>query len=344
MAEGIRTTVVGSWPPDEAYQDRLRLYHRGALSSNEAEMLLHEVAAQAIAQQKACGLDEYTGGETWADSFILHFPRWLTGITPTGDHQAWEGRGTYRVIGPLGAPKGLGLAAAFRREKAIDPLIRKVTIPGPSEIVMMIEPQAERVKLWPAVIEITRQEIREFVAAGAGDVQLDAPHIAMGLADGDWQPQQAVDVISRIFEGITGVRRSVHFCYGDFGAQTWTRNRHFHALLPTIQALDGVIDRVVLEFSLPEQWAERVLLREIPDSIEIAAGIVDVKNPRIETADEIGARIGELISYVPAQRLLICPSCGLGRRNTAMAIGKTTAMVQAARAVNGADSHSAWRQ
>lgn len=340
MNEIIRTTVVGSWPPDEAYDDRLRLYHRGLLSAEEGEILLCEVAALAIAQQKACGLDEYTGGETSADYFILHFPRWLSGISPAADHQGGKGWGTYHVTGPLGAPNGLGLAEAFRREKTIDPLIPKVTIPGPSEITMMIEPEEERVKLWPTVSELIRQEIHAFIAAGASDVQLDVPHIAMGLADGGWQTQQAINVISGIFAGITGVRRSIHFCYGDFWAQTWTRNRHFHPLLPTIQALDGIIDRVVLEFSLPQQWAERALLREVPDNIEIAAGIVDVKDPRIETPDEVRIKIDELLSFVPAQQLLICPSCGLGRRDTSIAIGKTTAMVRAAHGIQGESSHS----
>src|SRR5579872_3178912 len=96
----LRTTVVGSWPAADEFQARLKRYHQGQLPSEEAEALLRQVAARAIAQQTECGLDEHTGGETSTDCFILHFPR-LLGLAPTSDRAAWDGRGTYEVIGPV---------------------------------------------------------------------------------------------------------------------------------------------------------------------------------------------------------------------------------------------------
>ena len=294
---------------------------------------MSEVARVAITQQKECGLDEYTGGETWADSFILHFPQMLTGIAPTADHDAWDGRGSYECVGSLGAPHGLGITSAYRREKAIAPGISKVNMPGPSEITMMIVPRETRRMLWEDAITLLRDEMAACVEAGVKEVQLDLPHIAMGLVDGDlaldaWHTEKAVDIIKQLFNGFEDIRRSIHFCYGDFGAQTWTKNRSFHPLLPTIQRLNGVIDRVVLEFSLPEQWAERALLAEVPANIEVAAGIVDVKSPTLEPSENLAPKIEELLLYVPADRLLICPSCGLGRRNVELAVGKVSQMVQ----------------
>lgn len=332
----IRTTVVGSWPPAAEYVSALEAYHEGRLSPDEIDPLLRQVAAQAIAEQCACGLHEYTGGETSADTFILHFPTCLTGIEPTEDREAWGNRGTYRVVGPIGAPHGLGIAAAFQRERALDAKITKVTLPGPSEITMRIEPLEEQRAIWPAVIDLIRTEMQACIDLGATDLQLDLPHVAMGLVDDKdgWTTASAVELIRALFDGFTGIRRSVHFCYGDFMAQSWTTNRTFHPLLPTIGALDGVIDRVVLEFSLPEQWAERALLAQIPRSIEVAAGIIDVKAPTIETPAAVVAKIQELLHYVPAERLLICPSCGLGRRETALAIGKAQVMVQAVATIN----------
>ncbi len=198
---------------------------------------------------------------------------------------------------------------------------------------MMLEPREQREATWPRVIALIRAEIAQVIEAGAQDVQLDAPHIAMGLVDGQWETTKAVAMISAIFAGIRGVTRSVHLCYGDFDARTWTRNRQFGPLLPTIQALAGTVDRVVLEFSLPEQWAQRALLRAIPEEIKVATGIVDVKAARIETPAEIREKAEELLRSVPAERLLLCPSCGFGRRDGDLAIGKATAMVQAAQAI-----------
>jgi methionine synthase II (cobalamin-independent) len=124
----LLTSVVGSWPPEERNRSALALYFRGQMDEPESELLLKEVAAMAIAQQQACGLGENTSGETSADSFILHMPRFLIGIESTDQRDAWGGRGSYAVIGSFGAPIGLGIAAAFRRERTIEPLLAKVTI------------------------------------------------------------------------------------------------------------------------------------------------------------------------------------------------------------------------
>src|SRR5262249_47982907 len=210
------------------------------------------------------------------------------------------------------------------------PELTKATIPGPSEIVMLVLPKEAREALWPSAMRLINREMHDLVAAGAEEIQLDVPHIAMGLVDGKMATETAVEIIRRCFEGVTDGIRGLPFCYGDFHARSWTQNRELRPLIPAIQALDGVIDRVHLELSLPEQWAQRDLLRAIPRSMEVAAGIVDVKDPRIETVPELQAKMRELLQFVPAERLLIAPSCGLGRRNSTMAIGKVTAMVTAA--------------
>jgi methionine synthase II (cobalamin-independent) len=97
--------------------------------------------------------------------------------------------------------------------------------------------------------------------------------------------------------------------------------------------LSGIVDRVVLELSLPEQWAERHLLAETPAQLEIAAGIVDVKDQRAQTATEVCHLAEPPLMVVPATRLLLCPSCGLGRRTVELATPKVTAMVAAARSL-----------
>src|SRR5260221_11202435 len=104
-------------------------------------------------------------------------------------------------------------------------------------------------------------------------------------------------------------------------------------LLPAIQALGGIVDRVVLELSLPEQWAERHLLAEIPSQIEIAAGVVDVKDPRGQTTGERGGLAEQLLTVVPPARALLCPSCGLGRRTAECAGAKGTALAAPARSI-----------
>jgi hypothetical protein len=74
------------------------------------------------------------------------------------------------LIGPVDAPRGLGVADAFARERRIDPHLEKVTIPGPSEITMLIEPQETARAAWPRIVELIRREIRQLIASAAGEV------------------------------------------------------------------------------------------------------------------------------------------------------------------------------
>ena len=67
--------------------------------------------------------------------------------------------------------------------------------------------------------------------------------------------------------------------------------------------------------------------------MEIAAGIVDVRDPRVQTAAELGRFAEQLLTVVPADRLLLCPSCGLGRRTVELALATVTAMIAAARSI-----------
>ena len=44
----MRTTVVGSWPPDARYAAELARYHRGQLDNGSAEKLLIDVARETV--------------------------------------------------------------------------------------------------------------------------------------------------------------------------------------------------------------------------------------------------------------------------------------------------------
>ncbi len=211
-----------------------------------------------------------------------------------------DGRGTYQVVGSVGAPHGLGIAEAFRRERALAPELFKVTLPGPSEITTQLEPPEARRRTWPAVVQLLQLEMAKLVEAGAREVQLDLPQVAMGLADGGWETDEAVDIIFEIFGGLRGIRRSVHLCYGDVGGRTWTSNRSLRPLLPMLRRLGGLVDCLVLELSLPEQWADRHILRELPPHLELAAGIVGVKAASIQAPDELAWAAEDLLRLMPA--------------------------------------------
>ena len=173
------------------------------------------------------------------------------------------------------------------------------------------------------------RELRGLAAAKVREIQLDIPTVAIRSVLGRLTPEEAADLIARSFEGVDALK-TIHCCLGDLGSQSAVTTHNLHALLPYIERLAGVIDKVHLECSHPGQWADRACLRDIPSGMQVIAGIVDVKAP-VETNAQIEERIYVKCSnIVAADRLWIAPSCGLGRRTTDIAIGKVSRMVAVA--------------
>jgi methionine synthase II (cobalamin-independent) len=134
------------------------------------------------------------------------------------------------------------------------------------------------------------------------------------------------------FRTLQGVRRTIHFCLGDMGKRPFTQEQNLHALLPVLQHLDGRVDRVHLECSYAGQWVEHRLLADVPPSIEIIAGIADVKREP-QSTDELRTKIDVLRTVVPEQRLLVSSSCGCGRCTPEQARELMSNLVAAAHAV-----------
>ena len=329
----IRTTVVGSWPLPEMYRERLLQYHRGTLPEMLMKPTLVGAAEIAIREQRTTGITQFMGGEFFAEVFIQHLPRKLTNVRlikpQAPELRVYTDVAEYEVIDNIEAPHGLGYTEAFRREVQLAPDLEKASIPGPLELVSHLRPAAVAETQIPRAIEIVNREIHQMAAAGAREIQLDIPFVAVRSILGTLAPEQAVRLISQSFAGVHVVK-TIHCCLGDLGSQSAVTVHNLQALMPFLTQLSGVVDKVHLECSHPGQWADRACLRDIPKDIHVITGLVDVKTP-VETTEQIADRIREVLQLVEPERLWIAPSCGFGRRTTDIAIGKLSRMVEAAK-------------
>lgn len=311
----IRTTVVGSWPIPAEHKPRLTEYYKGALSDEEARELLQAAARIAMDEQLDCGLDQIMGGEVFAPDFVHHVPPRLQGleVVKKRDHRAGvEGTGRYRIAGEVSAPRGTGHALAFRREREIQPDLDKAAVPSPLTLTISLLGDPRLPEQMENIARIVADEVRDMAAAGAGEIQLDAPLEAVACVTQGRSLAEMVPWIVHPFRGISGVRRTVHFCLGDMGRRAATQKQHLRHLIPLFEALAGQVDRVHVECSHAGQWAERSLLAEIPESLEVIAGIADVKS-KPQSEAELRQRIAALLEVLPAERLLVSSSCGCGR-------------------------------
>ena len=314
----IRTTAVGSWPPPFGLRPALRPFWRGKVDEDNVDIEAALTAAARIAMDEmlACGLDQIAGGEVFAPDFVHTVPPRLAGVTAERSRDVAAGQAgvaIYRVSGAITAPRGLGYAKAYRRERGIEPRLDKAAVPSPFTIGVSFPSKELNDTTLEAFSAIVAAEIADIAAAGASEIQLDAPSEAVACAHGTHDVSELADLLATPFERLnTKVRRSVHFCLGDIARKPSTQIQNLRSLIPLLQALEGRIDRAFLECSYSGQWEERSLLADVPKSIEIVAGIGDVKAPP-KDRNHYAAQIEGLLDSVPAERLLVSTSCGCGR-------------------------------
>jgi 5-methyltetrahydropteroyltriglutamate--homocysteine methyltransferase len=335
----VRTTVVGSWWPLPEHEADLRRYHDGQLSEDEGERVLERAAAAAIAEQRALGLDEWTGGEYHTDNFIYHMHKMLTGIevdAPGADEAFdYDDMVHGKIVGDIDAPNGLGYVRAFERENRLDGGVTKATVVSPIEVAVQELDQFEQImqSQLDNLERIVNKEMRELADAGCPNVQLDAPILGILVNDGAMDAKQVADILAPCFEGVNA-RKSLHICNGNMKGRPKARTLAIAPWVEILKHLDGVVDVAVFEAKYFSQWEEREAFREMPQSMELAAGIIDEANYWPEPVDKVRQRAAEWARVVGEERLWLAPSCGFGRhaaRDIPVLREKMENMMEAAR-------------
>jgi len=327
----LRTTVIGSYPlPGWLEFASTRLDEFG---SDDLAELLDDAVTVAVADQMAAGLDVITDGEQTRLDFNLSFYGFLTGISMESRPKrrfgppAHDQRGKHEVTGTLGAPRSLGAVDDFRRLQRIAPAnaALKVSVPGPYTLSGRLIPNEQyrdRYALTDALIPIVRQELESLVEAGCAEICVDEPSMSCYAYRED--PARLVDIFNRTVAPIRGrCRLGTHLCFGNFKARA-VAPRKYAPMFPAFLKLQ--VDEVHLEMASRE-FAEIELIGPIAETMDVAVGIVDVKNYYIETPEDIAVRVRRCLEFAPPERLSFAPDCGLSKTARWAAKKKLKAMV-----------------
>ena len=167
-------------------------------------------------------------------------------------------------------------------------------------------------------------EARELAAAGADLLQIDEPFLA-GYPE---QVELAVDAVNIVTDGVPATW-ALHVCYGNrYARPSW--EGHYDFLFPAVKA--ARVDQIVLEFAR-KGLDDLRLIRQHEWDRWLGLGVIDVKTPEVESAELVASRIRRALEYVPADRLMINPDCGLRHLAPEVARRKLRAMVAGAAAV-----------
>jgi 5-methyltetrahydropteroyltriglutamate--homocysteine methyltransferase len=179
-----------------------------------------------------------------------------------------------------------------------------------------------------ALLPIIRKELEDLVAAGCKEITVDEPSMSCYAYKED--TKRFVDIFNRTVGSIFGkCRLSTHLCFGNFKGRP-VGYRSIAPMLPDF--LDLKLDEVHVEMANRE-FAEVELLKEFAQKMDVAVGIIDVKNYYIESVDDVVTRIKKCLTYVPAEKLAVAPDCGLSQTARWASKQKLANMVQGAKKV-----------
>jgi 5-methyltetrahydropteroyltriglutamate--homocysteine methyltransferase len=324
----LPTTVVGSYSVPE-WLERLKTeyYQRRISAQHLAE--IHEVAIKAaVKDQELAGIDIVSDGELRRDNDVDYFLARIPGV-----HIPQRAKTDYfdyydaEVTRPLpDLPEGLALADDFRFTRRLTERPVKFSFTGPFSLSRRIRGDAypDPGDLVRALARRLNAEARELAAAGADLLQIDEPFLA-GYPE---QVKLAVDAVNIVTDGVPATW-ALHVCYGNrYARPSW--EGHYDFLFPAVKA--ARVDQIVLEFAR-KGLDDLQLIRQHEWDGWLGFGVIDVKNPEVESAELVASRIRRALEYVPADRLMINPDCGLRHLAPEVARRKLHAMVAGAAAV-----------
>jgi 5-methyltetrahydropteroyltriglutamate--homocysteine methyltransferase len=313
----IQTTVVGSYPfPGWLEYASQNLDQFGPA---DVEEIIEDAVLAAIHDQVTAGLDVITDGEQTRLDFNLSFYGHLKGIAANhSETRKWgpaahDQRGKHSIVDSITAPHGLGVIKEYQRLARLAPKgpVLKASVPGPYTLSGRLLPNKQypdRYAVTEALLPIIRKELEELVAAGCKEITVDEPSMSCYAYKED--TKRFVDIFNRTVAPIVGkCRLSTHLCFGNFKGRP-VGYRRIAPMLPDF--LDLSVDEIHVEMANRE-FAEVEKLAVFAEKMDVAVGIVDVKNYYIETVNDIIERINLCLKYVPAEKLSVAPDCGLSQ-------------------------------
>jgi 5-methyltetrahydropteroyltriglutamate--homocysteine methyltransferase len=328
------TSLVGSYPQPDWLIDRQRLAGRFPPRVRATELwrvdpefldeAQRDATTLAIEAQEHAGLDIITDGEIRRESYSNAFATALEGVDIDNPGTALDRSGhpnpVPRITGPIRRRHPVEVAdVEFLRAHTTRTI--KITVPGPFTMSQQAQndfyPDGEAAALGYA--EAVNAEVADLFAAGADIVQLDEPYLQ---ARPDAARQYGVAAVNRALEGITGTT-ALHLCFG-YAAVIHDRPSGY-SFLPELAACTA--DQISIETA--QSGLDCSVLAELSGKT-IILGVLNLGDPTVETADQVAERVRRALPYVPAERLILAPDCGMKYLPRDVAFGKLRAMSGAA--------------
>ena len=334
QAKLLRTSLVGSYAQPDWLIDRKKLASRfpprvrarelWRVDPEWLEEAQDDATVLAIRDQERAGLDIITDGEIRRESYSNRFATALEGVDIDNPGSALDRSGhpnpVPRIVGKVRRKHPVELRdLEFLRANTDRPV--KMTVPGPFTMSQQAQndfyaSQAELALDYAAAVNA---EIKDLFAAGADIVQIDEPYMQ---ARPEKAREYGLEALNRALDSVEGTT-AVHICFG-YAAIIHVRPPGY-SFLPELEHSSA--RQISIETA--QSSLDCSVLSKLP-SKTIILGVLDLSTHDVETPDVVAARIRRALAYVPPERIVVAPDCGLKYLPREVAFGKMKAMVDGA--------------
>ncbi len=338
----LQTTAIGAYPKphyvklkDDWFQSKDEQYTK---NDPETQMLFDRAIKEAVQEQVALGINIPSDGEIPRANYIDYHCRHLNGIDFSVLTKKVMREGAWiahvpTITGPISAQQPFLTHDYHIAQQATSNPI-KMTIPGPLTIMDSIADRYyfDEEKLGIALATSINKEVKALVDAGCKWIQVDEPLFAR-------YPEKAlqfgIQLLERCFDGVPDdVTTVVHICCG---YPLYLDQENYMKADPQsygklAQALDKSIRIKALSIEDAHRRNNTELFSLFKHKI-IILGVIDVSRSRVESIDEITEHIQNVLRYIPVERLMIAPDCGLTMLPRNIAQEKVKNMCAAVRSI-----------
>jgi len=330
----LPTTVVGSYVQPDWLVDRdmlrsmvpprVRAAEIWKIPPDQLEDAQDAATLAAIHDMERAGIDVITDGEIRRESYSNRFATALSGIDLDNPAEVPGRSGkpitVPRITGPIRRTRPVEVRDVEFLRANTDRAI-KITLPGPFTMTQTAvdDYYGDDEACAMAFAAAVNEEVRDLFTAGADVVQLDEPWMQ---AKPDKAKQYAVKVINRALHGASGTT-AVHMCFGY--AHAVKNKPSGYSFLPELAACTA--DQISIEAAQPGLDAAAL---EALAGKTIIVGVLDLADSKIETAEIVAGRIRAALEFVPANKVMVAPDCGMKYLSRAVAFGKLKALAEGA--------------
>jgi len=321
----LKTTVIGAYPKigegldGQELRRALHRHDRGEIGDADLDKVFDEVTRSAIGEIESAGIDVTNDAQIRWDDLLSPFTRTWSGVEAGPLERFYDNNTYFRqpvISGPI-VTDGKSLVRDYTFARGVAKAQLKATMPGPLTFATLASRDdhfssiEDRVL---AVADATAREIAGLKAAGATMIDIEDPavvaspkHIELAReAYGRFaDPDLAITLVTYFFPADAVLESLASFPVAAVGIDVRSRDT------TAFDRLDAFRTQYVL------------------------LGVVDARNTRLETADEVARYAERALKLVPQERLVLATTTSLEYLPRDVARAKLAALVAGARLLSG---------